>query len=417
MGRAQTSSDERPPWSRRIRAERSARGWSQAEAVRALQAHADGKLSSASALRNWKRWESGEAEPDNFHKKLIAQTFGLPTATLFPQPRRSEADTELFAQTGMDALEVVTRLRASDVSASTLEAARITIDQLCCDYPLMQSDELHTSGLDWLKRITALLDRRLTLAQHQEILVLAGQLALLLGCLEYDMGQTKAAEATRQAALSLGQEADHADIVGWAYEMRAWYSLTQGDYQGAIAAARAGHETVGPYHSVTVQLAAHRAKAWARIGDRREVELALEHGRTLLDALPYPENLNNHFVIDPAKFDFYTMDCYRLLGEDRLAKTYANEVLRSSTNLDGSERNPMRAAEARITLGIVAARSGDLDSAIAYGRKAVAGVRKSLPSLAMHTRELRHVLHERYPRDPKVDRYLNELAAITAPAA
>jgi hypothetical protein len=61
---------------------------------------------------------------------------------------------------------------------------------------------------------------------------------------------------------------------------------------------------VGAYHDVTVQLAAHRAKAWARIGDRREVDLALDHGRTLLDALPYPDSPRNHFVIDPAKFDF-----------------------------------------------------------------------------------------------------------------
>ncbi|MEV8204371.1 hypothetical protein [Streptomyces sp. NPDC079189] len=37
--------------------------------------------------------------------------------------------------------------------------------------------------------------------------------------------------------------------------------------------------------------------------------------------MPYPENLDHHFVVDPAKFDFYAMDCYRLLGEDRFART------------------------------------------------------------------------------------------------
>jgi hypothetical protein len=38
-----------------------------------------------------------------------------------------------------------------------------------------------------------------------------------------------------------------------------------------------------------------------------------------LDVLPYPDNLAHHFVIDPTKFDFYAMDCYRHLAEDAIA--------------------------------------------------------------------------------------------------
>jgi hypothetical protein len=58
---------------------------------------------------------------------------------------------------------------------------------------------------------------------------------------------------------------------------------------------------------------------------------------------------------------FYAMDCYRHLAEDRLAGTLATEVIQASTDFDGTERAPMRLAEARITLGVVAARQGDLD--------------------------------------------------------
>jgi hypothetical protein len=54
------------------------------------------------------------------------------------------------------------------------------------------------------------------------------------------------------------------------------------------------------------------------------------------------------------------MDCYRHVGEDQLAATYAKEVIRSSTTPDGVVRKPMRVAEAHITLGVVAAREGDL---------------------------------------------------------
>ena len=52
----------------------------------------------------------------------------------------------------------------------------------------------------------------------------------------------------------------------------------------------------------------------------------------------YPENLDNHFVVDPTKFDFYAMDCYRHLSEDRMAETLADEVIRSATDFDGTEK-------------------------------------------------------------------------------
>ena len=175
-------------------------------------------------------------------------------------------------------------------------------------------------------RITSLQGQRLTLKQHREILVLAGWVALLVGCVEYDMGDRHAAETTRQAAVSLGAEADHAEIMAWGHEMRAWINLTSGDYNGVVAAARNGTD-ITPHHSVAVQLFAQEAKAWARIGDRRQTELALDRGRRLLEVLPYPENLDNHFVVDPTKFDFYAMDCYRMLAEDRMAENLADEVI------------------------------------------------------------------------------------------
>lgn len=81
---------------------------------------------------------------------------------------------------------------------------------------------------------------------------------------------------------------------------------------------------------MAVQLAAQEAKAWARIGDRRQTGVALDRGRRQLDAMPYPGNLDRHFVVDPTKFDFYA----------------------------GKERAPMRLTEARVTLGVVAARQG-----------------------------------------------------------
>jgi tetratricopeptide (TPR) repeat protein len=286
-------------------------------------------------------------------------------------------------------------------------------DRLCSEYPFMHADQLLVEGRAWLRRITALQGQRVTLRQHREILVLAGWVALLVGCVEYDTGNRHAAETTRQAALSLGIEADHGEITAWAHEMRAWMSLTSGDYNGVITAARAGTE-VTPHHSVAVQLFAQEAKAWARIGDNRQTHVALDKGRRLLESLPYPENLDHHFVVDPTKFDFYAMDCYRALADNKMAGTLAEEVIQASTDFDGRERAPMRLAEARITLGVIRAREGDLAGAIDQGQQALHGDRKSLPSLLMVTRDLTKVLNEQYPDETETRDYLDQLAALTA---
>ena len=49
---------------------------------------------------------------------------------------------------------------------------------------------------------------------------------------------------------------------------------------------------------------------------------ALEKGRksNLLEPLLYPENVDNHCVVDLANFEFYAMDCYRKLGADSMAE-------------------------------------------------------------------------------------------------
>jgi hypothetical protein len=127
----------------------------------------------------------------------------------------------------MTTMEILARVRGSSVDSATLEGLRITADQLCCEYPFTPSAQLAIEGQAWLRRITTLLERNLTLAQHREVLSLAGLVALLVGCVENDMGSRRAAEATRRSALSLGAEADDRRVIGWAHAWatgRAWRS-------------------------------------------------------------------------------------------------------------------------------------------------------------------------------------------------
>jgi hypothetical protein len=242
------------------------------------------------------------------------------------------------------------------------------------------------------------------LQAHTELLAATGWLALLVGCIEYDMGLRTAAEVTRSAAQRLGEEASNAEIVGWSHEMSAWFALTQSRYRDVISASQAAQE-VSHGHSVAVQLIAQEAKALARMGSKSEVRAKLDDGRRILDSLPVPIRTDNHFIVDPAKWDFYAMDAYRLAGDDALATTYATEVLRSGTRPDGSEVAPMRMAEARLTLAVVAARQDDLEQATSFGHAALATSRQSLPSLLMVAGELDSELERRFPNEPETEAF------------
>lgn len=219
----------------------------------------------------------------------------------------------------------------------------------------------------------------------------AGMLALLVGCLEYDLGDQRSAEATRRMALELGRESGDPGIVGWAHEMLAWFNLTAGNFRAAIAAADAGLQAA-PSHSVAVQLHGQRAKAYARMGMPGDVRSSLSDGSALLDRLPFPSRPDNHFVVDPDKWDFYAMDTYRIVGDDVLARRNADEVIRRSVNAEGESVAPMRSSEAHLTLAVIAARQGETDAAETLGVEALQAGRQSRPSLLMVATELEQEL-------------------------
>ena len=40
--------------------------------------------------------------------------------------------------------------------------------------------------------------------------------------------------------------------------------------------------------------------------------------------------------MDPTKFDFYAMDCYRMLAEEKMAENLAGEVIQASAHRAGA---------------------------------------------------------------------------------
>jgi helix-turn-helix protein len=332
-------------------------------------------------------------------------------------PAKLNANYEIMTQRALseesawEVVDLVRRLGYSQVGANTIELLNETVSRLCCDYGREDAHILHRAVRAWISRTMTAMEARTTLAEHRELLVCAGWLFLLGGCLEYDMGWRAAADASRIAALQIGIETGHGEIRAWSWEMAAWFALTLGHVRDVRAFVDAGRQSGGTCSAI-VQLDGQLAKAAARMGDSALVRGALESGYDKLGRSPRPDNPRHHFVVDPEKWDFYAMDAYRLLGDDASASAHANEVLRLGKAPNGAELAPMRMAEARLTLGVSAARSGELEEAVSVGSTAFSAERKSLPSLLMVASELKIELSSRYPREALVREYEDQLALV-----
>ncbi|WP_224390283.1 helix-turn-helix transcriptional regulator [Pseudonocardia sp. ICBG1293] len=154
---------DRPSWAKRIRAMRESRGWSQAAAAEEMRRHSENALPDAQHLeRRWKAWELGENKPGPHYAPIIAATLGTATASLFP-PENKPTTVDLIASSGMDTLEIVSRINISDINSATLDALRITVERLCSEYASSNPNDLIVEGRQWLRRLVELQDRRLTL--------------------------------------------------------------------------------------------------------------------------------------------------------------------------------------------------------------------------------------------------------------
>jgi hypothetical protein len=149
--------------------------------------------------------------------------------------------------------ELLRRIQASDLTSGALSSVHATVFDLCWRYAHEEAATLRTEAQDWLREIARTLRQPIGLRQHRELLVAAGWLALLVGCIEYDLGMRASAEATRAAAGEMGHEAGHAEIIGWTHEMSAWFALTQGQFRRVLDATGAGFAVAGS-EGVAVQV-------------------------------------------------------------------------------------------------------------------------------------------------------------------
>jgi transcriptional regulator with XRE-family HTH domain len=388
--------------------------------LRRLRTHAGLKQGELAKQANWSQSQISRAEQNSFppdegtvERLDRALNADGQLITAYATARTPALELVLPGRDPLVFSDLIRKIHRTDVGRDTIDQLNVITEQLCCEYVSRPADELRADAHHQLEYVQQLLQGPTRLAEHRELLVIAGWLALLIGCLNYDLGLTRHAETARTAAFHLGREAGHGEIVAWSYEMSAWFAITQGRLRSVSDYVEAGINAA-PHASVAVQLAAQTGKAHARMGNRSDVRRALDHGARLLGDHEHPSRPENHFVIDPTKWDFYAMDCYRIARDDTRAAENAHEILRLSARPDGTDRSPMRASEARLTLSIVSLRDGDIDDATEWARKAFTTERRSINSLSTVADELYHEARARYGDDPSISALNDAIASFYA---
>jgi tetratricopeptide (TPR) repeat protein len=315
----------------------------------------------ARAKREWDEWDRFGARPP-----VVGSP---PPAELADDPAQLQdadflAGFDRAAGQGYDGGQVHETPR---LHRGALEGAQRAVERLRREYSSIRPAVLLPRAQRRLAQLDGFLEGRLTLVQHRELLVTRGWLSLLMAALQFDLGDREAAEINRDAALSLGREADHQEIVAWALETPAWFALADRRLRDTIDLARAGQEVAPADRSVIVATTLQEARAWSRLGARQEAEHAIRRAEAAMAKLPEPTDPQDHFVFDPPKVSFYLATCYVWLHEPGRAEEHARHVIEG--NGDPASRNwwPTRVGTARIELALALAQQGRVDEAARTG--------------------------------------------------
>jgi transcriptional regulator with XRE-family HTH domain len=307
--------------------------------------------------------EKGRKAPNpavaaNLDKALAA---GGRLAAILRPPADDEAEAEL------EAIELVRRVTASDVSAETLGRLERAADSMAMAYATTPPEQLFPRVRRHLDYVGTLVEARKTLAQHERLLVVGGWLSLLRATLHIDLRQHAAADAQLATAAELAEQTAHSEIAAWCLETRAWHVLTDGDFRQALTLSQHAQAIAPDGGSAIIQATAQEGRAWARLGDRRQTGIVLGRVERLAGQRPQPEHPEHHYRYDPAKAHAYAATTLAWAG-DPAAETVAREVI---AELQAEDARPRRIASARLDLALALLAGGKPDEAAAAATAAI----------------------------------------------
>lgn len=321
------------------------------------------------------RWERGGTVPQPQYRRELAEALGVLVGEVHQllgvanhtvtsvQPVTIPAVTIPAVTDEIDALELVHRATASDVTTPTLDLLDGAVDDLASSYaataPAVLLDRVRTH----LGYVGALLDGRATLSQRRRLLVSGAWLSLLAGTLHVDLDQQAPAVARLGAADSLALEAGHDAIRAWVLETRAWQVLTLGRFGDAAQLSRGAQRLAPVGSSIAIQATAQEGRAHARLGDARATTRTVRKVNRMACPLSTPDRPEHHYRYDPAKATSYTATTLSWIG-DPAAVDHAREVIARLEPGDVHGGRPRRLAVARLDLALALVGQGEVGEAI-----------------------------------------------------
>ncbi len=292
----------------------------------------------------------------------------------------------------LEALEASRRAGMTSLSSGVVEQLTLTTDDFSHRFFNTAPGQLTPQVFAARLYVGALLDGKLTLGQHRELVILAGWLAALLACLVSDLGDRQAAAAWSLDALERGKEAESAELTAWAYEIRALLAFYAGRAADALNAAQAGQAIAPTGSPVMVQLLGQELRADGRLGKADEAEDAMRRAEAAARALPSAAYSDKLFGVNMVSLPYYATTAFLALDRPQQAERHVREVI-ADLHVD---RHPTMSALAHIDLGLVLAGLGQPEGAYEAGLVALDSPRLAGSTLT-RARELDAALQRRFP--------------------
>lgn len=375
------------------------------------------------ARRTFARWMAGEVKslPQRDTRAVLEHLFQQPVALLFATPEGTEpAGLSSSLVSGGDVfgdpLAVISQtelLTRSSTGVVALDHFRGEIQRIVDRYEAMGPQALAGQARSLHRDLSA----RLGGGEHPpavqaELFRLTGQVAGLLAYMAVNIGTRPAvAEAYCVQAETLAEHIGDTQLRMWAAGTRSLSLYYQHRYIEADAAAAAGVD-LAPANGQAIRLLVNgRARALARVGDRRGTERAIARA---LDLSEQQSSLPSGIT---SCISFAPYSLARTLANEitaRLALDDTGEVFSCAEQIDGLiEESDSEWSRALVRLDVAAAllqhKLPEVEQAMALGRRALhAGTSAPITSVWQRANEL-YERAGRWHAEPVVGDYAEEL--------
>ncbi|WP_329834250.1 hypothetical protein [Streptomyces sp. BE133] len=382
--------------------------------------------------RTFDRWMAGEVRtlPQRDTRRILEHLFQQPVAKLFhtsdskvlvaamplpavQQGSRSPASPQTGTFDDPSSVAAQTEsLTRSSADAALLEHFRGQLQGIVDRYEIGGPQVLAGEARVVRSTLHALLGGQHLPAVHAELFRLTGRAAGLLSYMAVNLGAEPAvAEAYCAEAEALAKHIGDTQLQMWAAGTRSLSLYYQRRYAEADAAAAAGVD-LAPNDGQAIRLLANgRARALARLGDRRGAERAIGRAMDLSERhAPLPSGITSCISFAP-----YSLA--RTLANEitaRLSLDDASEVLSCAEQIDGLiEESDSEWSRALVRLDVAAAllqhTQPEVEHAMALGRRALhAGTTAPITSVWQRANEL-YERAGRWHAEPDVSDYAEEL--------